>query len=77
MNAWIGDGAKNPDVNKTDKHYHSDDKTGNRRQASAFAQSVAALACFLVNHEAQTTGNPDALLFVFGVAENAAGVPHY
>ena len=77
MNRKTGVDAKTPGVKTGHKQRRSSDKTHQRRFVPFFWLCLASQTGFLVHHAPWQAGNPDALLFVVVVADNAVAGQHY
>jgi len=77
MNQKAGLDVKNPGVKTVHIPRRSGDKTKRTRFDRIFWLFQAHETSLSVHHEISPAGNPDALLFVFVVAENAVAGRHY
>jgi len=77
MNVTTGFDVKNPGVKTVHLQHRSGDNTNGDRFDRIFRLFQANETALSVHHEMPRAGNPDALLFVVVVADNAFAGRHY
>jgi hypothetical protein len=77
MNVTTGFDVKNPGVKRVHIPQRSGDRSNDDRFDRVFRLFQANETALSVHHEMLRVGNPDALLFVFVVADNAVAGRHY
>jgi hypothetical protein len=77
MNVKTGFDVKNPGVKTGHRQHRNGDKSKGYRCDRIFRLFQASKTSLSVHHEMSRAGNPDALLFVFVVADNVFAGRHY